>query len=79
MEYGLGTRGGFAIVVLVGVLVPGLTNHFLSQAGFHTVGSVLWYAGYGVMALVLWYGWVRPLEFSEPDTEFTPESERDSD
>ncbi|MEF8887437.1 MAG: hypothetical protein V5A30_06485 [Haloarculaceae archaeon] len=67
MDFGLGTRGGFVLVVLVGVLVPGLTNHVLSQSGYHTLGSVAWAVGYAAMAVVLYVGWVRPLEVTGPD------------
>lgn len=67
MDLGLGTRGGFVIVVLTGVLVPGLTNHVLSQSGYHTLGSVVWAVGYAAMAVVLYVGWVRPLDPTGPD------------
>jgi hypothetical protein len=67
MDFGLGTRGGFVLVVLVGVLVPGLTNHVLSQSGYHALGSAAWAVGYAAMAAVLYVGWVRPLDPTGPD------------
>jgi hypothetical protein len=68
MNLGLGTRGGFVVVVLVGVLLPGLTNHVLSQSGYHALGSAAWAVGYATMAVVLYVGWVRPLDPTGPDS-----------
>lgn len=79
MDFGLGTRGGFVLVVLVGVLVPGLTNHVLSQSGSHTLGSVAWAVGYAAMAVVLYAGWVRPLELTGPDDAIREPGEGDAD
>jgi hypothetical protein len=78
MDFGLGTRGGFVLVVLVGVLVPGLTNHVLSQSGYHTLGSVVWAVGYAAMAVVLYVGWVRPLEPTGPDDAIRDPEEEDA-
>ncbi|MFT4881078.1 MAG: hypothetical protein ACI9CA_002164 [Natronomonas sp.] len=68
MDTGLGTRGGFVLVVLAGVLLPGLTNHVLSQSGYHALGSAAWAVGYATMAVVLYVGWVRPLDPTGPDS-----------
>jgi hypothetical protein len=78
MDFGFGTRGGFVLVVLVGVLVPGLTNHVLSQSGYHTLGSVVWAVGYAAMAIVLYLGWVRPLELTGPDDAVRKPEEDDA-
>jgi hypothetical protein len=78
MDFGLGTRGGFVLVVLVGVLVPGVTNHVLSQSGYHTLGSAVWAVGYATMAVVLYVGWVRPLELTGPDDTVREPDEGDA-
>jgi hypothetical protein len=77
MDFGLGTRGGFVIVVVTGVLVPGVTNHVLSQSGYHALGSAAWAVGYAAMAAVLYVGWVRPLELTGPDDAIREPGEGD--
>jgi hypothetical protein len=53
----------FAIVLAVGVVVPGAADYALASLGFETVGMVVWGLGYLGMALFVWYRWVRPLDF----------------
>ena len=78
MDFGLGTRGGFALVTLVGVVVPGVANYVLSQVGFDPLGSLVWALGYGAMAVVLWLGWVRPLDLTGPDDTIRQPEEGDA-
>lgn len=59
----------FAVVLVVGVIGPGLANYFLAQAGYETLGTIVWALGYATMVLVLWYVWVRPLDLSGPGGE----------
>ena len=67
MEFGFGTRGGFAVLVTAGVVGSGLANYGLTLAGFDILGSAAWAVGYGAMAVLLWYGWLRPLDIVGPD------------
>ena len=78
MNFGLGTRGGFVLVVLAGVVVPGVTNYVLSYSGFDTLGSLVWAVGYGAMAVVLYLGWVRPLEPTGPDSAVRAPDDEDA-
>jgi hypothetical protein len=54
------------VVLAAGVVVPGIADFALSNAGFDTAGTVAWAVGYLSMALVVWYRWLRPLDFSGP-------------
>lgn len=60
----LGSRGTFALVILVGVAGTGVAVRLLNVAGFGTLGSLVWALGYGTTIFVLWYGWVRPLDLT---------------
>lgn len=75
MELGFGSRGGFALVVIAGIVVPGLTNYALSSAGYDALGSVFWFMGYLTVAVVLYLGWLRPLDITGPDHDFDGDSE----
>lgn len=54
------------LVIATGIVVPGVANYYLAQAGLHTLGSAVWVGGYGAMVLVVWYGWIRPLDIGGP-------------
>jgi hypothetical protein len=56
-----------ALLLAAGVIVPGVLDYLLHQAGRPALGSAVWLAGFGTMILVVWYGWVRPLDFQGPD------------
>jgi hypothetical protein len=56
----------FALVLAVGVVVPGTADYALAALGFETAGMVVWGLGYLGMALFVWYRWVRPLDFGAP-------------
>lgn len=48
------------------VIVPGLANGLLSQAGYPLVGSTVWALGYGLGVIGIWYVWIRPLDITGP-------------
>lgn len=56
-----------ALLIAAGVIVPGVLDYALHQAGRPALGSGVWLAGFGTMVLVVWYGWIRPLDFQGPD------------
>lgn len=62
------TRGRLllAVVVAVGVVVPGVARRFLGQAGYETLGAAVFVLGYGAMVLFVWYRWIRPLDLTGP-------------
>lgn len=62
---------GLTLVAVV--VIPGLANAALSQAGYDTLGSVVWAVGYGSGALFVWYVYVRPLDIRAPESVETDE------
>lgn len=53
----------FALVLAVGVAVPGTVDFALSQLGYEGLGAVVWVVGYAGAVLLVWAVWLRPLEF----------------
>jgi len=51
-------------VLAAGVVLPGIANYLLYQAGLETVSKVAWYGGYATMVVVVWYNWIRPLDLT---------------
>lgn len=51
-------------VLASGVIIPGVANYLLYQAGLQTAAWWAWYGGYATMVLVVWYNWIRPLDLS---------------
>lgn len=62
----LSERVKFALVLVGGVVGPGLANYFLATGGYGTLGTAVWVVGYATMVLVIWYVWLRPLDLSGP-------------
>jgi hypothetical protein len=56
-----------ALTIAAGVIVPGVLDYFLHQAGRPMLGSITWLVGFGTMVVVVWYGWIRPLNLQGPD------------
>lgn len=54
------------LIIAGGVVIPGVLNYVLEQAGASTLGAVVWALGYATMVVVVWYGWIRPLDLSGP-------------
>jgi cation transporter-like permease len=52
--------------VVVGVAGSGIARRFLGEAGFETLGVVVFVLGYAGMVVVVWLGWIRPLEITGP-------------
>ena len=73
----LSSRKTLALVLAVGVVVPGVLNYWISAAGYDTLGSLVWALGYGTVVLVVWVGWIRPLNITGPDDEqvWSPEDD----
>lgn len=55
-----------AAILVTGILVPGVANYYLASAGYHTLATITWVGGYGLMVFVVWYGWIRPLDLRGP-------------
>lgn len=52
----------FGLTLALGVVVPGLANYVLTNAGYPMLGSAAWAGGYLTAMLILWYVWIRPLD-----------------
>lgn len=53
----------FAIILTVGIVVPGTLAYAFSMSEFSQVGTIIWVLGYGATIVVIWYNWVRPINF----------------
>jgi hypothetical protein len=62
----LSDRVKIALVLVAGVVLPGLANHFLVRAGYDEVGVAVWVLGYLGAMLLVWYVWLRPIEITGP-------------
>lgn len=55
-----------AVVVVVGIVVPGVLSYWLDSAGFRLVSDVVWVGGYALMIATVWYGWLSRIELTGP-------------
>lgn len=62
----LSTRIRFALVLTAGILVSGVADWALTQAGYEVAGIAVWILGYLGTMLVVWYLWLRPLDITGP-------------
>jgi len=76
--FGLSSPQFAVLVVLVGLIGPGLLVYTLEQANLSGVADLVWIVGYGTTIFVVWFIWLRPLDFSgssAQDISLTEESE----
>jgi hypothetical protein len=69
--FGLSSPQFAVLVVLVGLIGPGLLVYTLEQANLSTVADLVWIVGYGTTIFVVWFIWLRPLDFSGSSTQNT--------
>ena len=50
-------------ILAVAVVLGGVSDFLLSQAGYEGLGMLVWAAGYGGGIVVVWAVWLRGLEF----------------
>lgn len=62
----LSSRQLFGVVLVSGILIPGLIKYTLAEQGADLLGSILWVIGFGTMIFLLWFGWLRPLNITGP-------------
>lgn len=56
----------FLLVLGAGVIVSGLADFFLAQAGYRALAAYVWTVGYAGTIIVLWVVWLRPIDFEQP-------------
>ncbi|WP_435333685.1 hypothetical protein [Haloarchaeobius sp. TZWWS8] len=54
------------LTIAMGVILPGIAKYALTQAGYSTLGTVVWVMGFGGVALAFWFRWIRPLDLTGP-------------
>jgi len=54
------------LVVIAGIVVPGLVSRAFHQAGLSTLGAFAFATGFFGMLVVVWYVWLRPLDITGP-------------
>lgn len=57
------------VILLSGIVLPGLLRYWLGQNGFDTLGTAVFVVGYGTMILLVWWVWIRPLDLVGPSGE----------
>lgn len=66
----LSGKSAFVLVLITGVVVPGVMNYVLAVVlGQEMLGRIVWILGFGMMVFVIWYGWLRPLDFKGPERD----------
>ena len=61
------SRVKLALLLAAGVVLPGVADYALKQAGAPSLGAAVWAMGYTAMVIVVWYNWIRPLDITGPD------------
>ncbi|WP_232686390.1 hypothetical protein [Halobacterium zhouii] len=56
------SRVTLGALLVAGVVLPGVMDFALHQAGYPTLGAAVWATGYAAMVVVVWAGWIRPLD-----------------
>ncbi|MDT3437643.1 hypothetical protein [Haloarcula sp. 1CSR25-25] len=77
--FGLSSPQFAVLIVLVGLIGPGLLVYTLEQANLSVVADLVWILGYGTTIFVVWFMWIRPLDIvgsSAQDVSLTEESEQ---
>ncbi|MBX0288760.1 MULTISPECIES: hypothetical protein [Haloarcula] len=77
--FGLSSPKFVVLVVLVGIIGPGLLVYTLEQTNLPAVADLVWILGYGTTTVVVWFIWLRPLDLVGPsahDISLTEESEQ---
>lgn len=54
------------LVVIGGIVVPGLISRALYASGLPTLGAFAFATGFFGMLVVVWYVWLRELDISGP-------------
>ncbi|WP_262174559.1 hypothetical protein [Haloarcula laminariae] len=64
------------LLVLVGIIGPGLAVYSLEQASLPILADLVWIVGYGTGIFLVWFIWFRPVDLVGPTGQtLTSESE----
>jgi hypothetical protein len=77
--FGLSSVQFAVLVVLGGLIGPGLLVYAFEQANRSAVADLVWIVGYGTTIVVVWFFWLRPVDLGSSagqDTSLTEESEQ---
>jgi len=58
------SRRTILLVLVAGILGPGLANYYLLQANYPLLSDVAYVLGYGGAVFLLWWGWFRHVELT---------------
>lgn len=53
-----------ALVLVAGIVIPGVADYTLTEAGRPTLAAAVWVGGYGAAIAAAWFGWLRHVEFT---------------
>lgn len=70
--FGLSSKPFFVLVVVVGLIGPGLLVYILEQANLSGAADLVWFVGYGTTVFVVWFLWLRPVNFTGPTAQDLP-------
>lgn len=78
--FGLSSKAFFVLVVIVGLIGPGLLVYTIEQANLSGVADLVWIIGYGTTVFVVWFVWLRPVDFlgqaaQDPSSDSKAEAE----
>lgn len=76
--FGLSSTVLFILVVLVGLLMPGLLVTLLERTNLSALADIVWVFGYGTTIFAVWYIWIRPLDLVGPSEQETTRTEPDT-
>ncbi|WP_435100075.1 hypothetical protein [Halarchaeum sp. P4] len=58
------SRRTLAVLLVVGILGPGMAHYYVNRAGFPLVADALYVGGYLTAVFLVWYGWLRHVELT---------------
>lgn len=76
--FGLSSNVLFILVVLMGLIMPGLLVTLLERTNLSVLADIVWVFGYGTTIFAVWYIWIRPLDLVGPSEQETTRTEPDA-
>lgn len=64
--FGLSANQFTILVVLIGLIGPGLLVFVFEQANLPAAADLVWIIGYGTTIFVAWFMWLRPIDLAGP-------------